>query len=147
MNSEPYGNTLVGYVPECRKAELRFTVSAVLANSVRERNLHLIQPPTRAVVTGAVLEMVCTTEDARPGEVVHDVAYLCFAETVTSGVLVVGDRLRAGEFRGVVLGFNEAHAPNHINVIIGSGQAASGKALGFEPGDPIVVSARDYDRH
>ncbi|RJQ07116.1 MAG: hypothetical protein C4551_07235 [Bacillota bacterium] len=145
MSGEPYSNTLVGYVPECRKAELRFTVSAVLANSVKGRNLKLVEPPTRAVPAGAVVEMVCTTESVRPGQLVRDVAYLCFAEATESGVLVTGDRIRAGELRGVVLGFNEAHAPNHINVVIGATQAASGRSLGFEPGDLIVVEARDYD--
>lgn len=144
-STEPYSDTLAGYVPECRKAELSFKVSAVLANSVKGRNLQLVRPPTRVVAAGTVVEMVCTAELARPGQLVNDVAYLCFAETIRSGVLVVGDRLRARGLRGVVLGFNEDHAPNHINVIVGAEQAASGRSLGLEPGDLIIVGARDYD--
>ncbi len=145
LSDEPYRDALKDYIPDCKKAQLRLVVSAVLSNSVQGRDLTLVRPPTRAVAAGSVIEMVCTVECARPGDVVRNVAYLCFAEAPRSGVLVVGDRVKTTRFSGVILGFNEAHAPNHINVVVGSERLVSGRSLGLAPGDRIVIAARDYE--
>jgi len=142
---DPYLHKLAGYVPACRKAPLRLEVSVVLANSVVGRNLRLISPPTRAVSAGAIVELVCTTETACPDRVVHDVSYLCFAKALDSGVLVVGDLIGSTHLRGMVIGFNDDHAPNHTNVVIAAARALPGRELDLEPEELIIVGARDFD--
>jgi hypothetical protein len=43
---------------------------------------------------------------------------------------------------GTVLGFDETHEPNHINVIIGVARRRTGRELQFAPGRKIRFERR-----
>jgi hypothetical protein len=144
LADDPYGQLLAGYVPDCQKAEIRLTVRVVLSNQVEGRNLRLIDPSTRAIVRGGIVEFIGTRDDSRPGQVVADVAYLCFAEAEQSSVLVAGDRVDFGAFKGRVVGFNEDHSPNHLNVVVRTDILEPGRKRGLTPGQGLVVCDRAY---
>ncbi len=82
-----------------------------------ERNLRLIPQPSRVLNLGEIHELVCTTEDADPGEEVVSVGFVGFFEVEIGGVALAGDRVRVGGLGGVLLGFDDTHAPNHYNLV------------------------------
>jgi hypothetical protein len=102
---------------------------------------------TRAVRSGDVHEIVLTPS-ARNGNCngrVDDVAYVGFAE-FDGGVIAVGDWVVTGDTTlGRVLGFDETHMPNHLNIVLESHLSLPGVQLGLHPGEPVAIrhAARD----
>ena len=116
---EPYGAGLVSRKLQIKKAPILARPVGILTNLSFGRNLELIVPPSRVVRINDVHELACTTEACQPGDTVKDVGYLAFVTFEQSGVVVVGDILEVdGRDFGVVLGFNEIHFPNHINIVV-----------------------------
>jgi hypothetical protein len=95
-------------------------IVALLHLRMDNRGLSLIQQASRAVRSGEIVEIITTDErTATRGSKVDRVAYIGFAEIETGGVILIGDSVTIGGERiGEVCGFDETHAPNHINVVI-----------------------------
>ena len=72
---------------------------------------------------GEIFELICTAEpSAKPGGRVDEATYLGFCEVRQAGVIRVGDVVElAGQALGRVAGFDETHAPNHQNIVVGVG--------------------------
>lgn len=129
---DPYTAGLVSRELSILKTPLAACPVGILTNVARKRDLRLINPASRVVRAQDVLELTCTTEHVELGELVRDVAYLAFIVFPESGVLARGDLVRAGEIDlGVVLGFNEVHAPNHINIIVRTQALVPGRDRGW----------------
>jgi hypothetical protein len=63
---------------------------------------------------------------------------LGFAEISTGGIIVVGDIMRLGSKKiGIVCGFDETHAPNHINVVIRTENRKTGAERKISPSAPV----------
>lgn len=75
---------------------------------------------SRCVRAGDVHELVTTVDrPLRPGDRVDSVGFIGFAAFAQPGVVQRGDEVWIGERRvGLVAGFDESHAPNHLNVLI-----------------------------
>lgn len=144
MSCDPFKSVLADYVPDYKKPKMIFKVIAVLSNEVTNRNLKLIRNPSRAFVKSTVVEFLITSMENKEEEIIQDISYLCFAEILESGLLVKGDKMIVKEQSGYIIGFNEDHAPNHINVLISLDAPMPGRRLGLEPGDPIFVEERTY---
>jgi hypothetical protein len=67
-----------------------------------------------------VIELITTTQkECKPGDRVDRVTYIGFAEIQAGGVLRIDDQVVVkGEPRWTVVGFDETHHPNHLNVIM-----------------------------
>ena len=119
-------------------------VVTVLDLELETRGLQLIPTYSRVLVAHSIHELVVTDEiDKKPGETVNRVAFLAFFEVLRSGCIIVGETLNAGQSAiGTILGFDETHQPNHMNIVIGVHQRRTGKQLGFELGTPISLEAR-----
>jgi len=116
-------------------------VVAVLAKKLENRELNLIKPVSRVMLRGEIHELILTDEkNAGPEKKVNRIAYLCFFEVKESGLLLVGDKIwRDKMLLGEVAGFDETHAPNHLNVLIVGQNLFSGRRLGLKLGDHLCV--------
>jgi hypothetical protein len=114
-------------------------VVTVLASSHEARGLKLIPTYTRALRRDSIHELIATDEASKkPGDTVDRIAYLAFFEVRRGGVVVVGETLHADDRPiGAVLGFDETHEPNHINIVIGVDRRQTGRQLELGVGGKV----------
>ncbi len=112
-------------------------IVAVLDLKLEGRGLKLILPRSRAIRKGEIHEIILTTEDASPGGEVENAVYIGFWEASQGGIVEVGDELWiAGKRIGILLGFDETHFPNHLNMVF-KGKPLTGKERGLSLGDEV----------
>ena len=87
----------------------------------------------------AIHKLIATDETSKkPGDTVDRIAYLAFFEVRHGGVVVMGGTLLADDKPvGTVLGFDETHAPNHINIVIGVARRQTGRELQLGVGGKV----------
>jgi len=113
---------------------------AVLNHKLTNRQLNLVKTPTRAIKRGEIHELIGTHEDASPGSSVNNVWYIGFFEVTKGGIIVYGDEVYINEKKiGLVLGFDETHMPNHMNIVIKLEEPKTGAELGIRVGDRVVI--------
>lgn len=117
---DPYQAKMAHKVTFTQKKVVKAKMVAVLKGNIEKRGIELIHPASRVVRKGDIFELMYTLErDAQPGEKVDSVTYLGFVEVEEAGVLRVDDIVRINnENVGTVIGFDETHSPNHLNVIL-----------------------------
>jgi hypothetical protein len=134
-NSDPYADGIVAQNLKVIKKPICARAVGILTNSAKNRNMDLIASSSRAVRLSDVHELVCTGEFRKPSEVVRDISYLSFIVFEESGVLAIGDQVEVdGKVFGKILGFNEIHAPNHINIVIRVLPPITGYDAKWKPG-------------
>jgi len=138
---DPYKEKLITGSLCSKKALVRGRVVAVMDAKLSHRGLQLIISPTRALLSGEIHELIVTDEeDAGSGKVVNRIAYIGFFELEKGGVVAKGDKVTLKRKSiGEIVGFDETHAPNHLNIIIKSSKRKSGKELGVELGDRLTI--------
>ncbi|MGA9453379.1 MAG: hypothetical protein WBW41_18790 [Verrucomicrobiia bacterium] len=114
-------------------------VVTVLDSSHESRGLKLIPTYSRALRKNSIHELIATDETGgKPGGTVNRIAYLAFFEVSRGGCIIVGETLWLGKRAiGTVVGFDETHEPNHINIIVGVGRRQTGRQLKFSVGKKI----------
>lgn len=105
-----------------------------------DRGLELIAPLSRAVQRREVHEILLTDEDdPRSDGVVDRAAVFGFVEIERGGVVAVGDEFAVGDRAlGTVVGFDETHAPNHLNVVIRSDDFRTGIEMDVPLGTTVT---------
>jgi len=137
---DPYINRLLDADLPCKaKPPVKAFVNTVLHARADKRGLELCPFPSRAVVKNEIHELIITAENAKPGGTVDKIAYLCFFEVLNSGMLWVGDILEInGKPIGYLAGYDFAHMPNHMNIIIQVQEPLkTGFELDLKPGDEL----------
>ena len=121
MTIDPYQSNMAAKIKFTHKRMVRAHFVVILQGMIENRGIELIPPGSRCVRRGEIFELICTAEEtAKPGGRVDQATYLGFCEVSQSGVIRVGDRVEIEDhFLGNVAGFDETHAPNHLNVVIG----------------------------
>lgn len=111
----------------------------ILASSHDSRGLKLIKSYSRALPQYSIHELIATDEsDVPTGGTIQKIAYLGFFEVTQGGCLIIGDELTISEKKiGKILGFDETHEPNHINIVISVKERKSGKELGLHLEDKL----------
>ena len=114
-------------------------VVTVLDSTHEARGLKLMPTYSRALRKNSIHELIATDElDKKPGDTANRIAYLAFFEVARGGCVLVGETLFTdGQPIGEIIGFDETHEPNHINIIIGVKQRQTGPQLKFAPGSKI----------
>jgi len=114
-------------------------VVTVLDSTHESRGLKLISTYSRALRKNSIHELIATDElDKKPGDTANRIAYLAFFEVTRGGCVIVGETLFvAGKPVGPILGFDETHEPNHINIIIGMKERHTGPQLKIKLGSKI----------
>src|ERR1035438_1136996 len=94
-------------------------VVTVLDSTHEARGLKLISTYSRALKKNSIHELIATDEsEQKPGGSANRIAYLAFFEVTRGGCIIVGETLLVnGKPIGEIIGFDETHEPNHINII------------------------------
>ncbi|MBW1699303.1 MAG: hypothetical protein JRK26_21220 [Deltaproteobacteria bacterium] len=137
---DPYGSLTDR--PPSIKSDVTAEIVTVFGNKRDKRGLKLITPYTRAVLQGQIHEFIITDEkDARPSSTVDRVGYLCFAEIKKGGAIMFGDKILVGEqLMGRLVGFDEYHMPNHLNIVLYADYLKSGFDLGISVGQDMLIT-------
>lgn len=119
-------------------------VVTVLNSTYERRGLKLIPTYSRALKKFSIHEIIATDEtDKLPGDTANRIAYLAFFEVSHGGCILVGETMFVdGKPVGQIIGFDETHEPNHINIIIGVNTRRTGPQLKIKPGSRIKFSRR-----
>ncbi len=130
MAKDPYKHNILKASPYHKKNTVIGRNVVILKEYLDNRELQLIYPKSRVVKKHEAHEVIITDEDAEPGDTVNSVAFLCFVEFITTGVILRGDEVRInGKRIGDLCGFDETHMPNHINIVIKGDELICGKDL------------------
>jgi hypothetical protein len=119
---------------------------AVLDARAPNRGLALTVHRSRALLKNEVHELLVTDDPlAAPGRRVQSCAYLGFVEIMTGGVALVSNRVTiAGRELAEIVGFDETHLPNHLNIVLRTfGELQTGVELGIDLGDQTVFQMAD----
>jgi hypothetical protein len=143
--SDPYTRKLVNKSFYHSKIDVRGKVIVVLDGRLENRNLRLINPISRTFPKGTIIELIGTDDpDAAPGSTVDAISYLGFVEISNGGVLLTGDEVMwKNEILGMIAGYDDTHMPNHQNTILRMHIRKSGRELGMQPGDEILIKGFD----
>lgn len=127
------------------RTAMKGRVVAVLTSRVESRGLQLIHPWTRCIRAREVHEFLLTDEaDARPGGTVDRIAAIAFVEFARGGLLVGGDNVTiAGHRVGTVVGYDETHMPNHLNILMKAPERITGRELGLKGDDGMIIEIVD----
>jgi hypothetical protein len=120
------------------------TVVTVLNSSHESRGLKLIGTYSRALRRDSIHELIATDEvEKKPGETVDRITYLAFAEITSGGCVIIGETLFVDGIEiGTVLGYDETHEPNHINIVIAVCKRQTGRQLNFSVGAKVRFERR-----
>jgi hypothetical protein len=119
-------------------------VVTVLDSTHEERGLKLIPTYSRALKKNSIHELITTDESGKkPGDTANRIAYLAFFEVERGGCIIVGETLFVdGQPVGEIVGFDETHEPNHINIIIGVENRRTGPQLKIGLGSKIKFARK-----
>lgn len=124
------------------KKEVNGELVCILDAKTDKREFHLLPTYSRAITKFSIHELALTDEqEAGPNKIVNKVAYLGFFEVTEGGIIVVGDSVSVGRKRiGKIVGFDESHMPNHLNIVIKADTIATGKELNLLIGEQVTIS-------
>jgi hypothetical protein len=147
--TDPYANGKLRTPPYACKEVVRGTVCAVLMQRLDNRGLELVVPPSRAVRAGDVHELLLSDEQfLHRGQRIDRITGLVFFVVTQPGVILRGDRLTIDAAPiGSVLGFDESHAPNHLNIVLSAEQRRYGRGTGLTLGGKLEFCLPAPDRH
>jgi hypothetical protein len=121
-------------------------IIAVLHAHATARRLELTVHPSRAVCAGEVHEVFVTDEpDKGPNAIVDRVGYIACVAIKESGMILAKDTfLLEGKAIGTVIGFDETHLPNHMNIVLYTPTLQTGRDLGARLGDEVRFEMGEY---
>ncbi len=126
-----------------RKRAVTGNVVKLLTHQQLDRGMTLMPFESRCLLRGEIHELVTTDErDAVAGDRIDRVGFLGFVEIASGGVVERGDAMRLDErLLGEVLGFDDCHAPNHLNVIVATDRLTTGVSAPLTVEDEIRFEA------
>jgi hypothetical protein len=144
---EPHrGGVLDTKAPYFAKRPVTADVVAVLHARAATRHLELTVHPSRAVCVGEVHEVFVTDERGKgPNSRVNRVGYLACIAIRESGMILAKDTCSlADRLVGEVIGFDETHLPNHLNIVIYTSALQTGREIGAQLGDLMSFEMSAY---
>jgi hypothetical protein len=144
---EPHaGGILDTKAPYFAKRPVPAEVVAVLHAHAASRRLELTVHPSRAVSAGEVHEILGTDErDKGLNSIVDRVGYVACIAIKQSGMILVRDAVfLKGQVVGTVIGFDETHLPNHMNIVIYTPSLLTGHDMGAQLGDEVLFEMGEY---
>ena len=132
---EPYNTNIDSIII---KQDLIGRLLTVHGTVIKNRGLKPIIQKTRAIKAGEIHELILTDSIIDNNRIINNAAYIGFVVFLTSGLLKNEDKLyiRNNEI-GVVIGFDETHIPNHLNILIYSKKFKTGLDLGLNCGNVV----------
>jgi hypothetical protein len=147
---EPHaGGILDNDYPYADKRTVEGHLVCVLGARADHRNLELTVHPSRAVLRHEIHELLMVEDaEAAPRRTVDRVAYAGCIEIARGGMILIHDRLVVeGRDIGTVVGFDETHLPNHMNIVVrAAGELRNGEELGLRINDSVSFVMGDAYR-
>lgn len=147
---EPHaGGVLDNDFPYTDKRTVEGHLVCVLGARADDRGLELTVHPSRAVLCHEIHEILMVEDpEAAPTRTVRRVAYAGCVEIARGGMILIHDRVVvAGRDIGTVVGFDETHLPNHMNIaVLASGELRNGEELELEIDDSVSFVMGDSYR-
>ncbi|MEM4979788.1 MAG: hypothetical protein QW371_03805 [Candidatus Bathyarchaeia archaeon] len=114
---------------------------AILDLRIPNRKLKLIAQHSRALKEREIHELIVTKDpNAGPGGLIDSATYVCFFEVFEGGVALVGDKILIGGSEvGELIGFDETHFPNHLNIVMLGKYDKTGRELNLRLEDEVVI--------
>lgn len=111
----------------------------LLSHTRTDRGMTLAPYATRCLLRGEIHEIVTTDQHgAAAGDRIDRVGFVGFAELERGGVVERGDvALAGGRPFGRVLGFDDCHFPNHLNVLVEADRLLTADDLGARVGAEV----------
>lgn len=136
--SDPYQSGIIPANIYYKKEQVTGRFVVIMHAILKKRGLKVIHQPTRAVKKFEIIEVITTEEHPELGDIVNSITYLGFIEVEKGGVLKVGDLVNTSKNNiGKIIGFDETHMPNHMNIIIKVNKRMSGKDLNLDLGEKL----------
>ena len=128
-------------ISKTKRRETKGQIVAVCSVFLNERGLSLILQPTRVLCKNEIHELLTTDKvDAGPSKTVDRVGAVCFFEITQGSSVAVGDPVFINSKEiGKLAGFDEAHCPNHYNIVVLSSKRFTGLEAGFHIGDEVSI--------
>lgn len=123
------------------KRDTEGEVIVVLDGKRDDSRLNIETHYARSLKKYDIHEVIVTDEsDVELGGEVNKIGYICFFEVSQGGHIILGDGLYiAGDLIGRVVGFDDIHMPNHMNIIVQSQDRRSAKERGIMLGDKVSI--------
>src|SRR5699024_6241481 len=116
-------------------------VVAVMAGHIDSRGLKLIPQPTRALRKYDIVELIATEEKPNNEGTINSISYIGFFEIKKGGVVKKGDYLMINDkFIGEIVGYDETHSPNHLNMIVEMENKQSGKEMHIDINNKVKIN-------
>jgi hypothetical protein len=143
MGKDPYAQGLIDFNPFAERRDIAGHIVTVLDGRLDNRGIELIPARSRVLQKHEIHELILSLEaDGKPGARIDRIGYLGFFEVAQGGVVVTGDRIQInGKWSGIILGFDETHTPNHINIVVSGDVKKTGRELVLRVGDCVTVEA------
>jgi len=141
-SNDPYETGKIVKSLYAQKSDVTGKLVVTLDGRMENRGLSLIAPPSRCVNRHQVHELILTDETgARPGAQVNRIAYLGFFSVTDEGVLLHGDSVWLDScYIGSIVGFDETHMPNHLNIVIRTQELETGVEISAALGSRLRFS-------
>lgn len=137
---DPYQSIIVKTDLYAQKEEIHGNLVAVLDWAHDNRKLELIYPASRCLLKNEIHELILTDEKVKPGDIVNKVSYIGFFEVKEGGVILQGDEIFIGDqFIGEIVGYDETHMPNHMNIVIYSSIISTGQEKGLKLNEKVII--------
>jgi hypothetical protein len=145
MSKEPHGSGILDKYPYAGKTDVVGRVVCILDARSEKRGMKLLIHPSRALCHGEIHEIAITDDsEAAPDSAVDKVAYLAFFTVEQGGIVLVGDRVIAEDAElGEVVGFDDTHFPNHLNILLGASERKTGPELGLKLGELVTFQSAE----
>ncbi len=142
--TDPYIAGMISKDPFFKKQAVEGTIVAVLSIQHEKRGMALMPQASRAVLKNEIHELMITDESAAPCDTVDRIFCLCFFEVTSPGVIVEGDTLSIADRPvGKVIGFNDDHMPNHLNIVLQSKDPKTGEAMGLDLRETLRIEKKN----
>lgn len=140
MVLDPYAEGLVTKSIFAKRSLVKGRLVAILDGAVKKRGLQLIIIPSRALRRGEIHELILTDEkEAVYGAEVNNINFVAFFEVVDPGIILAGDQVVLdGKKAGTLVGYDETHMPNHMNIVLFAEKMTTGLEMGVVLGDEII---------
>lgn len=145
MSQDPYLNKNIDLKKAYKKKQkVKGRLVALMDLELQNRNLKLIEPPSRAVKKGDIHELVITDEDPfKNNMTVEKAIYIGFIEIHQGGIILRDDTITANGIKiGNLVGFDRTHMPNHLNVVAHRSNPKTVYEFGFEIGDEVIINKK-----
>ncbi len=138
--TDPYQNGLLEGKVQLNKFEGKGEIVAVANRTLSKRGLEITHFKTRVLRKDDIHELIVTVEPVTLGGKINEIAYLGFFKVNESFVIAVGDTVKiSGTTIGHIGGFDETHAPNHINIVVCTDKLIGGIDMGLKTGMAINI--------